>query len=95
MLQMGSLDKYCRLCALCVRPDHLVRLWEDGGEGGGAGGEGGASAGGVGGPGGEGGAGGEKGEHETPNCGKLRYTTIYKTSPLMGSTIQRVNILQA
>ena len=36
MLQMGSLDKYCRLCALCVRPDHLVKLWQDGEEGAGA-----------------------------------------------------------
>jgi len=28
---MGSLDKYCRLCALCVRPDHLLKLWEESG----------------------------------------------------------------
>ena len=23
---MGSLDKYCRLCALCVRQDHLLKV---------------------------------------------------------------------
>eukprot|EP00092_Neocalanus_flemingeri_P024101 GFUD01026147.1.p1 GENE.GFUD01026147.1~~GFUD01026147.1.p1 ORF type:complete len:564 (-),score=135.91 GFUD01026147.1:157-1848(-) len=26
---MGSLDKYCRLCALNVRPDQLLKLFED------------------------------------------------------------------
>ena len=26
---MGSLDKYCRLCALNVRPDQLLKLYED------------------------------------------------------------------
>lgn len=30
---MGSLDKYCRICALCVRPDHLLKLWDDSGGG--------------------------------------------------------------
>ena len=27
---MGSLDKYCRLCATNVRPDQLLKLYEVG-----------------------------------------------------------------
>ena len=30
---MGSLDKYCRLCATNVRPDTLVKLYAENGNG--------------------------------------------------------------
>ena len=26
---MGSLERYCRLCALVVRQDHLLKLFDD------------------------------------------------------------------
>ena len=31
--EMGSLDKYCRLCATNVRPDTLVKLYAENGNG--------------------------------------------------------------